>query len=218
MMKKVLLAAAVAFVGLLGLISAQPSEFEIKRSKTLTAPPEVVHNLLADLHSFARWSPWDKRDPGMKKTFEGPERGVGSSYAWNGNKDVGSGKMTITAVDPKAVKVKLEFLEPFAATNETIWATEADGAGTKVTWSMTGHNNFMSKAMGLVMNMDAMVGPDFEAGLNSLGDVATKAAAEQAAVEKKQAEEAAAAKAAAEAAAAPAPAADGAAPAAPAGH
>ncbi len=201
-MKKIVLSVAgvvgVGLLGLCGFIAMQPASFSVERTATIAARPDVAFALVQDFHQWSRWSPWEKMDPTMAKTFDGAEAGVGAIYSWKGNDEVGTGKMTIESVTgPTNVAIKLEFLEPFAATNSTVFAFAPEGQGTRVTWSMTGENDFMGKAMSLVMNMDTMVGGDFERGLANLGTAATedeaKKVAEEAAAALKAAEEAAAA-------------------------
>lgn len=201
MLKKIALALGVVVVALVGVIATRPAEFAIKRSLAVNAPPEIVYAHVVDFHEWAAWSPWDALDPSMKKTYTGGP-GVGAKYEWNGNDDVGSGAMTIADTKPnEAVGITLEFKTPIEATNRTDITFAKSATGTEVTWSMSGKNNFMSKAFGLFVNMDKMVGADFEKGLGSLKAVsethAKKAADEKAAAEKAAAEAAAAAAAAA---------------------
>jgi hypothetical protein len=130
-----------------------------------------------DFHKWRAWSPWEERDPDMERTYDGPAAGEGAKYAWAGNGDVGEGKMTITESRPgELIRIKLEFLKPMSATNTTEFTFKAEGDGTVVTWDMTGRNNFMAKAFCLFMNMDKMVGGDFEKGLANLKSIAEKEA------------------------------------------
>lgn len=221
MLKKILLGLVVAVLALVGFIASRPDEFSLQRSATIPAPPEVAFALVNDFHNWGQWSPWDKLDPNQKTTFDGAPSGTGAKYAWVGNDDVGEGRMTIEESKPnELVRIKLEFIKPFEATNITTFHFKPEGEGVSVTWKMEGHNNFMSKAFDLFMNMDKMVGKDFEKGLASMktaaeaevkkrAEEAAKVAAEKAAAEKAAAEAAAAAAAAAPAegttAAAPAP-------------
>ena len=166
-MKTVLIILAGLLAGLLILIAMQPADFRVVRSSTMAAPPEKVFAVVNDFHQWERWSPWAKIDPGMKTTFEGPPAGPGAVYSWAGNDKVGEGKMTITDSQPgQRVAIKLDFIKPFASTNQTEFAFQGDGGKTNVVWTMTGTNNFLSKAFSLFMGgMDKMVGPDFEKGL-----------------------------------------------------
>jgi uncharacterized protein YndB with AHSA1/START domain len=165
--------AVVAVVALLIVIVAvQPSAFRIARSVKIKAPPERVFEQVNDFHMWDAWSPWEKLDPNLQRTYSGADAGEGASYAWAGNDQVGEGKMTIVESRPgELVRIKLEFLKPFAATNEAKFTFEPEGDETLVTWSMTGHNNFMAKAFNLVMNMDKLIGANFEDGLASLKTV-----------------------------------------------
>ena len=173
MVKKILL-ALLAIVALLALVIAmRPAQFRIVRSTTVAAPLSTVFPLINDFQKWDAWSPWAKLDPAMKKTIEGPSAGVGSIYTWSGNSDVGEGRMTILESDPdQRVRIKLEFIKPFAATNMTEFTLKPEGSGTLVNWEMTGENNFLSKAFDLFMNMDKTVGADFEKGLAQLKSVA----------------------------------------------
>jgi len=168
MLKKILIAVAAALAVLLVVISLQPATFHVERSITVAAPAQKVLAQVNDFHAWHAWSPWEKLDPSMKRTYDGAPAGVGAKYAWVGNKEVGEGRMTIEKSEPTQIAVKLEFLKPFAATNTaTFTFVEADGR-TKVTWAMDGNNNFVSKAFHLVMDMDKMIGPDFERGLSAM--------------------------------------------------
>jgi hypothetical protein len=169
MLKKILIGLGALLALLLIVISLQPATFHVERSITMAAPPEAAFAQVNDLHAWGAWSPWEKLDPAMKRTYEGATAGVGAKYAWVGNEDVGEGRMTVEKSDPgKLVGIKLEFLKPFEATNSATFTFERTPEGNKTTWSMDGNNNFISKAMGLVMDMDKMIGPDFERGLASL--------------------------------------------------
>lgn len=177
MVKKILAVLAALLVAFVGFVATRPAQFRIERSATIAAPIEAVFPLVDDFHRWADWSPWEKLDPGMKKTFEGGP-GVGAKYAWVGNQDAGEGRMTILESRPgERIGIKLEFLKPFAATNTTVFAFKGGPDGTHVNWSMEGQNNFLAKAFSVFMNMDAMVGKDFEAGLRTLKNVAEAEAA-----------------------------------------
>jgi uncharacterized protein YndB with AHSA1/START domain len=161
------LAAAVAI--LCGVIAMQPSQYAVTRSAVIPAPPEAVFAHVNDFSKWANWSPWAKLDPNMKTTLTPNPAGKGAKYEWAGNSDVGRGSMTI--LDSKAnesLQIDLEFFEPFASRADTRFSFSPDPGGTKVVWSMAGENNFMSKAFGLFMNMDKMIGADFEKGLAQL--------------------------------------------------
>lgn len=172
MMKKLGIVGAilVAVLAIFAVVVAlQPAEFQIERSAVIDAPPPKVFELVNNFHRWEAWSPWAKLDPAMTTAYEGPESGVGAIYAWSGNNQVGEGRMTITeSVPSERIQIKLEFLKPFAATNTAHFTFTPQDAGTSVQWRMEGRNNFMAKAFCLFVDMDAMVGKDFEAGLASM--------------------------------------------------
>ena len=175
MMKTLLMGIAVALLGLLGYASTRPDSFSVERSTTVQAPPEKIYPFLADFRQWNAWSPWDRLDPAMKRQFSGAASGQGAVYAWEGNKDVGSGRMEIRSARPvSSVDIQLDFLAPFEAHNTASFTLVPEAGATTVTWTMTGPMPLLSKVMGLFVSMDQMVGPDFEAGLANL-----KAAAEK---------------------------------------
>lgn len=169
MFAKIIL-AIVLIVGIFFVVAAfQPKEFRVTRATTIEAPAATVFDQVNDFHKWEAWSPWAKRDPQMKQTFEGPVAGTGASYAWAGNNQVGEGRMTIQESRPgELVRIKLEFIKPFAATNTAEFTFKPEGSKTAVDWTMLGEKNLMSKAFGLVMNMDKVIGGDFEKGLADL--------------------------------------------------
>lgn len=169
MIKKILTVLAVLVVVLLIVAALQPADFRIARSATMSAAPAAVFAQVNDLHKFQDWSPWAKLDPAAKTDFQGPPAGTGASFSWAGSMQVGEGTMTITESHPSdLVRFQLDFRKPMAGTNTAEFAFQPEGDKTAVTWSMSGHNNFMAKAVGLVMNCDKMVGGQFEKGLADL--------------------------------------------------
>ncbi len=168
MLKKILLGIAALLAVLAIVVSLQPATLHVERSLTIAAPPAVVFAQVNDFHAWHGWSPWEKMDPGMKRTFEGAPSGVGAKYAWVGNQQVGEGRMTIEKSEPSEIVIKLEFFKPFAATNTATFSFDKTAEGTKTTWAMDGQNNFISKAMHLVMDMDKLLGADFERGLSAM--------------------------------------------------
>ena len=175
MFKYLLLGLAAIVVVLLIVAALQPADFRIARSATIAAPASAVFEQLNDFHKWNDWSPWAKMDPNAKNTFEGAPAGVGASFAWAGNHEVGEGRMTITESKPgELVRMKLEFIKPFAATNTAEFTLKPEGDQTAVTWSMTGRNGFMGKAMGLIMNCEKMVGGQFEQGFANLKAIVEK--------------------------------------------
>ena len=150
----------------------RPTAFTIERSLTIAAPPSALFALVNDFHRWEEWSPWAKLDPDAKITFSGAASGVGASHAWDGNNKVGAGKATITEVRPDAaILIRLEFFKPFAATNTAEFTFIPDGAQTRVRWAMAGKNNLICRVMGLFMDMDKMVGKEFEKGLAAMKTV-----------------------------------------------
>lgn len=177
MFKKILIGLAVVILILVVVTALQPADFKVERSTTVNAPPATVFGNVNNFHKWEAWSPWAKMDPAMKTTYEGPEAGTGAKYTWVGDSKVGEGKMEITDSKPaELVKIKLDFIKPVAATNDTVFDFKPEGSGTKVTWTMTGKKNFMMKGFGLVMSMDKMVGGDFEKGLAQMKAVSEAAA------------------------------------------
>jgi hypothetical protein len=174
MLGKILIGLAIVVVLLAIVVATRQSTFHVERSLLITASPESVFAQVNDFRSWAAWSPWEKLDPKMKKTFSGPSAGAGAIYAWNSdNGKVGQGRMTIERSDlPSSVIVKLEFIKPFTATNTVTFTMIPVAAQTRTTWAMDGHNGFLGKLFHLVMNMDKMVGGDFERGLAALKSVA----------------------------------------------
>lgn len=174
MAKKIGIAVLGLLVVLIVVIALRPAHFRIERSAVVAAPPSAVFEQVNDFHNWPKWSPWEKLDPGMKKTFSGPPAGNGAAYAWTGNDKAGEGKMTITGSKPsEQVDIQLEFIKPFAATNQATFKLTPSGAGTNVQWVMEGNNGFVSKAFALFVDVDKMVGKDFEQGLANL-NVAAK--------------------------------------------
>ena len=175
---KILLGVAALVVLVVAvLIAMQPSEFRIHRSAAIAAPAPAVFAQVNDFHNWEAWSPWAKLDPAATNSFEGAPAGTGASFAWAGNSKVGEGRMTIVESRPsELVRIKLEFLKPFAATNTAEFTFKPEGERTAVTWSMYGHNNLLARAVGLVVNMDTFLGGEFEKGLASMKSVAEASA------------------------------------------
>jgi len=177
-MLRIILILVPIIIAVFVIVTAlQPAGFRITRSANISAPPAGVFALVNDFHKWEAWSPWGKIDPAMKQTYGGPPAGPGSVYFWAGNGKVGEGRMTLTDSRPhEHILIKLEFLKPFAATNATEFNFKPEGGQTKVTWTMTGERNVILKAMGLFMNMDKMIGGQFEQGLANLNTAAAAAA------------------------------------------
>jgi len=165
----ILIALAAVVVIFVIVVSLQPADFRVTRSATIAAPPADVFANVNDFHKWPAWSPWAKLDPAMKTTHTGPVAAPGSSYAWSGNDKVGEGKMTLVeAVPGQRLRITLEFLKPFAATSATEFGFAPRQGGTETTWTMEGHNSFVAKAFSVFMDMDKMIGNDFEKGLAQL--------------------------------------------------
>jgi hypothetical protein len=175
-MLKYILGGIVAIAAVFAAVVAfQPTDFRIERTAQISAPAPDVFAQVNDVRSWIKWSPFE-RDPQSKKSFEGPPAGTGASYAWSGNNDVGEGRATIVESRPNEfVRYKLEFVRPFAATHAAEFTFRQAGNGTAVTWALIGERNFIAKAFCIFMDMDKMVGGDFEKGLAQLG-AAVKAA------------------------------------------
>lgn len=171
--RKIAIAGLVIVVAAVGFVASRPDTFHVERSAQVDAPPEVAFALINDFHEWMKWSPFEKLDPNLKRTFDGPQSGVGAIYAWAGNDQAGEGRMTIEESKPgELVSIKLEFIKPFAATNQAKFTLEPTGTGTKVTWSLDGKNDLLAKSMSVFMNMDAMCGSAFEEGLANLNTAA----------------------------------------------
>jgi hypothetical protein len=169
MLIPILVALAVLFII---IVSMRPAEFRVTRKATINGPPAAVFAQVNDFHKWEAWSPWAKLDPNAKNNFEGTPGQVGSQFSWSGNNKVGEGRMTLAeSRAPELVRIQLEFIKPFKATNTAEFTFLAQGNQTTVSWSMFGKNNFMSKAVGLFMNCDKMVGCQFEKGLASMKSV-----------------------------------------------
>ncbi|MES3023592.1 MAG: SRPBCC family protein [Pseudomonadota bacterium] len=166
------LAAVVAVIFALALM--QPDTFTVTRTITIKAPPEKIIGLVTDFNQWKSWSPWEKLDPAMQRTITGAPNGKGSIYEWKGNSDVGAGRMEVLDVQPAAVQIKLDFLDPFESHNQTEFKFDKAGESTTVTWTMTGPMLFASKVMSVFTSMDSMIGKDFEKGLASMKQVAEK--------------------------------------------
>ncbi len=167
------LGVVVAIVGVFAIVVAmQPAEFRIVRQGRIAAPPAAVFAQVNDFHAWQAWTPWAKLDPAAKNTYEGPSSGDGAIFKWSGNDEVGEGRMTILESRPhELIRIKLDFMRPFESTNMTDFTFQPDGDQTVVTWDMSGKKNFMSKAFCMFMNMDNMVGGQFEQGLASMKEV-----------------------------------------------
>jgi uncharacterized protein YndB with AHSA1/START domain len=175
MIKIIGIVAVVLVAGILIFAATRPDSFRIERSASIKAPPEKIFALVNDLHLWTGWSPWEKMDPALKRTYGGAASGKGAQYGWEGNSKVGSGSMEIVeSVPASRIGIKLDFMKPFEAHNVTEFKFERAGDMTTVTWAMSGPSPYLSKVMGLVFSMESMVGGQFETGLANLKSVAEK--------------------------------------------
>lgn len=175
MIKKLVLALVIAILALVAFIYVQPADFKVERSTTVMASDSVVFAQINDFRNWEAWSPWAKLDTSMTVTYEGPESGTGAKYSWKGNSDVGSGTMLITKSEPnEVIEIQLDFIEPFASSNITMFTISGDSTQSTVTWTMTGQNNFLSKAFDLFFDVNKLIGADFEKGLQALKEVSEK--------------------------------------------
>ncbi len=175
MFKTILIVVAVAILVLLAYAATRPGDFRVERQTSIKAAPDKIFPYINDFHQWAAWSPWEKLDPSMKRTFSGPASGKGTVYGWEGTGKVGAGRMEILdAPAPGKVVIKLDFIKPFEGHNTTEFTLQAQGDATQVTWLMFGPAPFISKLMGIFFNMDKMIGGDFETGLANLKTAAEK--------------------------------------------
>ena len=171
-MKKVLVIAGVLAVlagGVLIAAAMRPDTFVVKRSIVINAPPDWIFPLIDNFMRWRDWSPWEKKDPQMKRIFGERQSGPGAVYKWRGNRQVGEGGMEIAeSVRPSKVRLRLDFVKPFEAHNDVVFTLEPRGQATEVTWTMQGRAPYLARIVHVFMDMDAMVGKDFEAGLLNL--------------------------------------------------
>ena len=178
MLKTIAIAVVVVVGGFLIYAATRPDTFRVERTATIKAPPERIFPLINDFQRWGAWSPFEKKDPAMKRTLSGAPSGSGAVYEWDGNKEIGQGRMEIVeSVPPSRVTLKLDFTRPFKAHNIVDFTLEPRGDSTQVTWAIHGPSPFISKVMGIVFNMDKMIGKDFEAGLAALKTVSEQQSA-----------------------------------------
>ncbi|PYQ56040.1 MAG: polyketide cyclase [Acidobacteria bacterium] len=174
MLKIIGIAIVVLIAAVLAFAATKPDSFRVQRTASIQAPPERILPLISDLHAWSAWNPFEK-DPAMKKTYSGAASGRGAVYEWDGNSQVGAGRMEILDVTPEKVTIKLDFLRPFEGHNTAELTLAPRGNATDVTWAMYGPNRYLSKVMSVFMNMDTMIGKEFETGLANLKGIAEKA-------------------------------------------
>jgi uncharacterized protein YndB with AHSA1/START domain len=170
----IVLGLAIAVILILAVM--KPATFRVERKAAIGAPAEKLFGLISDFHQWRSWSPWENRDPELKRTYSGAERGKGAVYAWDGNKNIGAGRMEILDTAPSQILIRIDFERPFEAHNKVEFTltpqADATNRGTIVTWAMHGPAPFMFRVMQVVMNMDKIVAKDFVAGLANLRKVA----------------------------------------------
>ena len=174
MLKKILLVVAVIILAILAFAATKPDSFRVARTTHINAPAAKIYPYLADFHQWTMWSPFEKLDPGMQRTYGGAPSGAGATYAWSGNSQAGSGDMKITRADSAAVVVDLHFTKPIEANNVAEFTLAPSGTGTDVTWAMSGPSKYVHKLMTVFFSMDKMVGGSFETGLANLKTVAER--------------------------------------------
>ena len=168
MLKIVSLLAVAGIAGVLALAALRPATFVVKRSTLVEAPPERLHPLINDLRAFNTWNPYNRKDPRMRGDYEGPQAGPGAAFHFAGNKDVGKGSIRIVESQPSRVAMQLHMLEPFEGRNAVEFTLRPQGNATEVTWAMQGASPFVARIVGVFLDMDRMIGQDFEAGLAAL--------------------------------------------------
>jgi hypothetical protein len=175
MLKKIVIVLIILVAVILVYAATKPDTFSVKRTISINAPAEKIYPLVNDFHKWGDWSPYEKKDPAMKRTYSGAASGKGSAYAWEGNREVGKGSIEITETSPPSkVQIKLDMLEPIEGHNVVEFSLEPKGDVTNVTWAMHGSSPYISKVIGVFINMDNMIGKDFEAGLANLKAMAEK--------------------------------------------
>ena len=169
MLKKIAILVIVLIALLLLYAATRPNALRVQRTVRMKATPERVFASINDLHAWTAWSPWEKLDPAMKRTYSGPAGGVGAVYEWDGNSDVGAGRMEIIeATPPTKLVVKLDFLKPIAGHDTAEFTLDPKGDSTDVTWAMYGPTPYIGKLIGVFVSMDKMIGKDFDNGLAGL--------------------------------------------------
>ena len=175
MLKIIGIFAVLLMAGVLLTAATRPDTFRVERATVVQAPPEKIFPYLNDFDRWAAWSPWERKDPAMKRTYGPTKSGKGARYAWEGNSEVGQGSMEIVdSAAPTRVALRLDFIKPFEAHNKVEFTLKPEAGGTRVSWEMEGPVPYFAKIIHMFLNMDRMVGKDFETGLVSL-----KAAAEK---------------------------------------
>ena len=175
MLKKLAIAAAVLIVLVAGVVvyaaATQPDEFRVSRTASIRAPAERIHALVNEPRRHREWSPFEAKDPSMKRTYTGASAGKGAAYEWDGNSEIGAGRMAVAESSPQRIVMDMHFLRPFESRSTAEFAFQPSGETTEVTWSIYGPAQLITKVMGLFFSMDAMIGREFESGLAKLKSV-----------------------------------------------
>jgi hypothetical protein len=172
-LKRILLAILVLLLAFAGYVATRPGTFRISRAILVPAAPAEVFPRLSDFRRWEAWSPWAKLDPAMAVDYGGPPLGVGATYHWKGNDKVGEGRMTVVDARPgELVAIQLDFIKPWESRTRTEFRLGPEAGGTRVSWAMSGENDFVGKAFATFVSMDKAIGPDFEKGLAALRAVA----------------------------------------------
>jgi len=175
MLKKILIGVVIVIAGILGYATTMPDTFRVERTVSIKAPPEKIFPHINDFHQWTDWSPWEKLDPALKRTYRGAGSGRGSVYLWDGNDKVGAGSMEIMASEPPLkISIKLDFSRPFEGHNTAEFTLAGKGETTDLTWAMFGPSPYPSKLIGVFVSMDRMIGKDFETGLANLKGIVEK--------------------------------------------
>jgi uncharacterized protein YndB with AHSA1/START domain len=175
MLKKIAIVIVVLIAAVLAYAATRPDTFRVERTATMKAPPEKIFAVLSDFRQWGSWSPWEKKDPAMKRTFGATTSGKGAKYAWEGNKDVGKGSMEIVETTPPSrLVLKLDFIEPFEGHNIVEYTLTPKGDSTTVSWVIHGPMPYFSKVISIFCSMDSMIGKDFDEGLANLKAVVEK--------------------------------------------
>lgn len=172
MLKKIALAIIVLLAAFFIYAATKPDAFRVQRSATMLASPETISALINDFHQWKEWSPYEKLDPALKKTYKGPANGKGAIYEWDGNNKAGQGRMEIIETSPSKIVIRLNFIKPFESENTAAFTLNPQGPRTNITWEMYGPLPYISKVMSIFFDMDQMIGQDFEKGLANLKTVA----------------------------------------------
>ena len=172
--KIILIVLAVAVAGVLAFAATKPDSFGVQRSTSIEAPPEKIAAVLSDFRAWDAWSPWEKMDPKMKRTYSGEPKGKGAKYAWAGNSEVGEGSMTITEAQASRVALDLDFVKPWEGHNKVVFTLAPKGDATEVTWAMNGPSPYVTKVIQVFCDMNGMIGKEFEKGLADLKTLTEK--------------------------------------------